>query len=166
MVNDIVRNRDVIRKVLDTDAGMEYGRKYFDNVIREGSFEDWWSMAKRYDLNDELNFEVHYVIPISVLEKNKELQDLLFKFQDRFDFNNIDNAIPLQKKSIKFDVSGHANHPEYDKAIRDRIETIINSPISEIEKFDDIQTLIRNVKKELEVNVLLGNKDVNQIFIF
>jgi len=27
---------------LDTDAGKAYARKYFDNIVKEGNFEDWW----------------------------------------------------------------------------------------------------------------------------
>ncbi|MDR3140741.1 MAG: AHH domain-containing protein, partial [Tannerellaceae bacterium] len=167
MLSDIVRNRDVIRRVLDMEAGKEYARKYFNNVVKEGIFEDWWNTAKRYDLNDELNFEVHHVIPISVLENNKELQDLLFKFQDRFDFNGIDNAIPLQKKSIRFDVSGHANHPKYDAVIREQIEDIFeDTTLDDSGRFEEIREFINATKSRLENEVLLGNRNVNDIIIF
>jgi hypothetical protein len=167
MVSDIVRNRDAIRRVLDTDAGMEYARKYFDNVIKEGNFEDWWNIAKRYDLSDELNFEVHHVIPINVLENNKELQDLLFKFQDRFDFNSIDNAIPLPKKSVRFDVSGHANHPLYDRNMREKIVDIVNNNrLNDERKFEGIKNIINETKSKLEMDILLGDKDVNSLFDF
>jgi flagellar basal body-associated protein FliL len=106
------------------------------------------------------------VIPISVLEKNKELQDLLFKFQDRFDFNSIDNAIPLQKKSIKYDISGHANHPKYDSNITDKIRNIFEQSSSDEIIFNRINNLINDIKNKLESDVLLGNKNVNDIIDF
>jgi hypothetical protein len=128
MAIDIVKNRNTIRKILDTDAGKAYARKYFDNIVKEGNFEDWYaSTFKKYDLGEPLNFEAHHIIPIDVLEQNLELQELLFKFQDQFDFNSIDNGIPLPKKSLRFDQAGHANHPKYDMAIRKQVDDIINN---------------------------------------
>jgi hypothetical protein len=152
--------------VLDTDAGKAYAKKYFDNIVKEGNFEEWYTNTfKKYDLDEPTNFEAHHVIPVNVLEGNKELQELLLKYQDRFNFNSLDNGIPLQKKRIDI-VNGHATHPDYDKAMAKRVEDIMNSPINDTNKFEEIQNLINNAKNKLETDVLLGNKDVNQILNF
>ncbi|WP_281324514.1 AHH domain-containing protein [Flavobacterium sp. IMCC34518] len=106
-------------------------------------------------------------MPVNVLENNKEFQELLLWAQKEdkvFDFNSIDNGIPLQKKSLKFEKTGHANHPDYDKVIDNKIKDIMSNDIlDEGEKFEEVQKLINNTKQKLEKDVLLGNKDVNQI---
>jgi hypothetical protein len=167
MVADIVNNRNTIRKVLDTDAGEVYVRKYFDNIVKEGNFDDWYvNTFKKYDLGEPLNFEVHHVIPVNVLEGNKELQDLLFKYQDKFDFNSIENGIPVPKKSLKFDQSGHANHPDYDAAVRKRMGEILSQDIPDSSKFEEIELIVKDIKNKLENEVLLGTYDVNNIVKF
>ena len=140
-------------------------------MVKKGDFETWYNnVFKKYDLGEPLNFEVHHIIPISVLEKNKALQELLLwaeKNGKKFDFNGLDNAIPLQKKRLKYEISGHANHPNYDKAIIERVNIILsNESYSELRKFNEIQTLIKNGKEKLETNVLLGTKNVNDIVDF
>ena len=37
----------------------------------------------------------------------------------KFDFNGLDNGIPLQKKRLKYEITGHAKHPDYDKALEE-----------------------------------------------
>ena len=169
LFEDISKNRSKIREVLNTDAGKAYAKKYFDK-FEKGNFEKWYENTfKKYDLGEPLNFEVHHVIPVKVLEKNKELQELLLwakKNGKDFDFNSIDNGIPLQKKSIKFEQSGHANHPKYDNAITEKINDILEKAPSEEKAFERIQNLISDTKGKLEADVLLGTKDVNQIVNF
>ncbi|RRJ86496.1 hypothetical protein EG240_16060 [Paenimyroides tangerinum] len=169
LVTDIVTNRNKIRNVLDTDAGKAFAKKYFDK-FEKGNFEEWYENTfKKYDLGEPLNFEVHHVIPVKVLENNKELQELLLwakKNGKDFDFNSIDNGIPLQKKSVKFEQSGHTNHPKYDNAIAEKINDILEKAPSEEKAFERIQNLISDTKGKLEADVLLGNKDVNQIVNF
>ena len=142
-------------------------------MVKKGDFETWYNnVFKKYDLGEPLNFEVHHIIPISVLKKNKALQELLLwaeKNGKKFDFNGLDNAIPLQKKRLKYEISGHANHPDYDINLDEKITEIITSPrnLNKPEKaFEEIQELIKNTKNKLEKEVLLGNKDVNDIIDF
>ena len=168
---DIIKNRSTIRNVLDSKIGKEYAKKYFEKMVKKGDFETWYNnIFKKYNLGEPLNFEVHHIIPISVLKENKALQELLLwaeKNGKKFDFNGLDNAIPLQKKRLKYEISGHANHPDYDKAIIDKIKNITNSKIlKNEEKLDAIQNIIDKTKIKLEKEVLLGNKDVNDIINF
>jgi A nuclease family of the HNH/ENDO VII superfamily with conserved AHH len=104
-----------------------------------------WAYAKKYDLDDDLNFEVHHVIPVGVLEKNEKFQEVLLwaeKNDKKFDFNSIDNGIPLQKKKAAIDLNGHANHPEYDKAITKKVTEICNDiNLDDSGKFEEIQDL-------------------------
>ena len=171
LAEDIIKNRSTIRNVLDSKIGKEYAKKYFEKMVKKGDFETWYNnVFKKYDLGEPLNFEVHHIIPISVLKENKALQELLLwaeKNGKKFDFNGLDNAIPLQKKRLKYEISGHANHPDYDKAIIDKIKNITNSKIlKNEEKLDAIQNIIDKTKIKLEKEVLLGNKDVNDIINF
>ena len=142
-------------------------------MVKKGDFETWYNnVFKKYDLGEPLNFEVHHIIPISVLKDNEALQELLLwaeKNGKKFDFNGLDNAIPLQKKRLKYEISGHANHPDYDINLDEKITEIITSPrnLNKPEKaFEEIQELIQKSKDILEKDVLLGTKDVNQITKF
>ncbi len=140
-------------------------------MVKKGDFETWYNnVFKKYDLGEPLNFEVHHIIPISVLEKNKALQELLLwaeKNGKKFDFNGLDNAIPLQKKRLKYEISGHANHPDYDINLDEKITIIINNANgNNMLAFDRIKKLIQKSKDKLEKEVLLGNKDVNDIVNF
>jgi hypothetical protein len=102
------------------------------------------------------------VIPINVLKK-KNLQELMFKYQDRFDFNGIDNAIPLPKKSMKYEQTGHANHPKYDDVITTKIDNIFENSIDDNDAFENIKKSVIDIRKKLENDVLLGNRDVNNL---
>ncbi len=84
----------------------------------------------------------------------------------KFDFKGLDNAIPLQKKRLKYEISGHANHPDYDNAIDEKITEIMMSSSTQKKAFEEIQELIQKSKDILEKEVLLGTKDVNQITKF
>ncbi|MFJ1426319.1 hypothetical protein ACILFS_08385 [Capnocytophaga canimorsus] len=45
------------------------------------------------------------MIPINILKENEKLQQLLLWAEQngkKFDFNGLDNGIPLQKKRLKF----------------------------------------------------------------
>ncbi|GEM_PF-3983517 len=159
--------RATVRDVMDTAEGIAYARKYYDKYVTGQSFEDWWAYAKKYNVADDLNFEVHHVIPIKVLGKNPKLKELLFwaeKNGKKFEFNGNDNAIPLQKKKAAIELNGHTNHPKYDEAMTVKLEEILSEEAySEARKFSEIQKLIKNTKDKLENEVLLGTKDVNQI---
>ncbi|MDY3548975.1 AHH domain-containing protein, partial [Riemerella anatipestifer] len=165
-VEDVVKKRGNIRKVLDIPEGEAYARKYFERVVKEGNFEDWWKEAKKWEKGGDLNFEVHHVIPIKVFENNPKLQEVLLWAEQngkKFDFNSIDNGIPLQKKKAAIELNGHTNHPKYDDAITEKLQKITSSSLSEEKKFESIKSLIEKTKNKLENEVLLGSKDVNQI---
>ena len=159
---------------MDLAETKDYARKYFDTVVKEGDFDDWFkNNFSKYE-KGTLNFEAHHIIPIDVLKTNPDLQQLLFDLKKAdpnfsFDFNGIDNGMMLQKKSLKLDVNGHASHKKYSDAIDVKITEIITSKrnLNKPEKaFEEIQELIKNTKNKLEKEVLLGNKDVNDIVNF
>ena len=139
-------------------------------MVKKGDFETWYNnVFKKYDLGEPLNFEVHHIIPISILKEKEALQELLLwaeKNGKKFDFNGIDNGMMLQKKSLKLDVNGHASHKKYSDAINKKITEIINNSPTQKKAFEEIQGLIKKAKNKLEKEVLLGNKDVNDIVNF
>lgn len=48
-VEDIVKNRNTIRKVLENETGKEYAKKYFNEIVKEGDFEEWYAnVFKKY----------------------------------------------------------------------------------------------------------------------
>ena len=160
-----------IENILDLAETKDYARKYFDTVVKEGDFDDWFkNNFSKYE-KGTLNFEAHHIIPIDVLKNNDKLQQLLFDLKKAdpnfsFDFNGIDNGMMLQKKSLKLDVNGHASHKKYNDAIDAKITEIINNSPTQKKAFEEIQGLIKKAKNKLEKEVLLGNKDVNDIVDF
>ncbi|AEK24509.1 AHH domain-containing protein [Capnocytophaga canimorsus] len=137
--------------------------------MKKGDFESWYENIFEKHAYDRLSFEAHHIIPIDVLKTNKELKKLLFDLKKadpnfNFDFNGIDNGMMIQKKSLKLDISGHTSHKDYNDAISEKITEICNeTDLNNLEKFEEIQELIKNTKTKLEQEVLLGNKDVNDI---
>ena len=161
-----------IENILDLAETKDYAKKYFETVVKEGDFDDWFkNNFSKYE-KGALNFEAHHIIPIDVLKNNDKLQQLLFDLKKAdpnfsFDFNGIDNGMMLQKKSLKLDVNGHTSHKKYNDAIDAKITEIINdSNGNNMLAFDRIKKLIQKSKDKLEKEVLLGNKDVNDIVNF
>ena len=161
-----------IENILDLAETKDYARKYFETVVKEGDFDDWFkNNFSKYE-KGALNFEAHHIIPIDVLKTNPYLKKLLFDLKKAdpnfsFDFNGIDNGMMLQKKSLKLDVNGHTIHNDYSRKINKKITEIINdSNGNNMLAFDRIKKLIQKSKDKLEKEVLLGNKDVNDIIDF
>jgi hypothetical protein len=100
------------------------------------------------------------------------LKDLLYNLQKNnpnfsFDFNSIDNGMMVPKRSIQLDINGHTVHNNYNDAISEKLDEICtNIDYSDLEKFDKIENLIMNVKEQLRTEVLLGNRNVNDIVNF
>lgn len=83
-----------------------------------------------------------------------------------FDFNSIDNGMMVQKKSLKLENNGHTSHNEYNLAIDAKITDIISNSNKPEKALDEIKELIKTTKETLKKEVLLGNKDVNDIKSF
>ena len=163
-----------IENILDLAETKDYAKKYFETVVKEGDLDDWFkNNFSKYE-KGALNFEAHHIIPIDVLKTNPYLKKLLFDLKKAdpnfsFDFNGIDNGMMLQKKSLKLDVNGHASHKKYNDDIDAKITEIITSKrnLNKPKKaFEEVQELIKKAKNKLEKEVLLGNKDVNDIVNF
>ncbi|WP_309607562.1 AHH domain-containing protein [Flavobacterium sp.] len=114
------------------------------------------------------------MIPADVLKNNPDLKELLFELRKTdpdfdFDFNGIDNGMMIQKKSNSLQINGHTVHNDYNREISKKITDIItdsrnlNKPKR---AFDEIEDLIKSTKQKLKNEVLLGNKNVNDIINF
>jgi hypothetical protein len=63
----------------------------FDNIVKEGDLEDCWKNAKRWNLDNDLNFEMHHVIPVKSLEINKE-NILKYRLEFRLIYEEADKS--------------------------------------------------------------------------
>lgn len=109
------------------------------------------------------------MIPIEILEKNKDFNELLFRLQDKadFDFNGIDNGMMLQAKSVGQEVAGHAKHKAYTDALDVKVtEICTDAELDDLTKLKEMKKLVNKTKEKLKNEVLLGNKDVNDIVTF
>ena len=116
-------------------------------------------------------FEAHHIIPVNILKDNKELKELLFRLSKdhpelSFNFNEIDNGMMIQKKSIKLDETGHGNHPDYDRKINIKINSIMKNAEDDLDAFNKIKKMVKDTKTTLKEDVLLGTKNVNDITNF
>jgi hypothetical protein len=82
-------------------------------------------------------------------------------------FNGIDNGMMVQKKNIFVDGNGHGVHKQYSDAISEKITQVITSAGSDkLLAFKNVKKLIKDTKKVLKEEVLLGTKNVNDIVNF
>ncbi|NRT16448.1 hypothetical protein HNP99_002815 [Flavobacterium sp. 28A] len=179
LANALYKARSDIRKgIIDFTESRNLALEYFEHIkktdltLKNVKFDDWFENTfKKYEAGTP-NFEAHHVIPADLLKTNPDLKKLLFDLQKadpdfKFDFNGLDNGIMLQKKSLSLDISGHTSHKKYNNAIGKKITEICNdSNLDNFEKFEEVQDLIKNTKEKLKKEVLLGNKDVNDIINF
>jgi hypothetical protein len=171
LVKDIVAKRKYIRdNIIELAESKELARLFAKKIgIKDADFEDWFKNSFKTTEKGTINFQAHHVIPVEILEKNDKFNELLFRLQGKadFDFNGIDNGIMLQAKSINLDVAGHAKHKAYTDALDVKITEICsNAKIDDLDKLDRIKDLVSSAKEKLKKDVLLGNKDVNDIVNF
>lgn len=156
------------------DLAIEYFEhiKKTDLTLKDVKFDDWFENTFKTYEKGTPNFEAHHVIPADLLNSNPDFKKLLFDLHKadpnfKFDFNGLDNGMMLQKKSVNLEISGHASHKRYNDAIGKKVTEICSdSNLDDIDKLEEIQELIKNTKEKLKKEVLLGNKDVNDIINF
>jgi hypothetical protein len=174
LVEDVVKKRGKIRQnIIELAESKQYAKLYANKIgIKDADFEDWFKNTfVKYEGNT-LNFEAHHVIPIDVLKTNPDLQKLLFDLKKadpnfNFDFNNIENGMMIQKKNLKLDVNGHTVHNKYNDAISNKITAIISEAGGDNQvAIKKIEKLIKNTKEKLKTDVLLGDKNVDDIIEF
>jgi DNA repair ATPase RecN len=171
MVEKVVKNRGALREsILDLSETKTLAREYAKHIgVPDNEFDNWFENTFKTYEGGTPNFEAHHVIPVEVLQTNERFQQLLFDLQKadpnfNFDFNGIDNGMMLQKKSVNLDINtGHANHPQYNDAINKKINEILSTAKNDNDAFNKIQNFINDTKNKLTNEVLLGNKDVNNI---
>jgi hypothetical protein len=180
--NALYKARSDIRKgIINLTESRNLALEYFEHIkktdlsLKNVKFDDWFENTfKKYEAGTP-NFEAHHVIPADLLKSNPDFKQLIFDLHKadpdfKFDFNGLDNGIMLQKKSLKLDINtGHAKHDVYNREISKKISEIINNSrnVNKPERaFEEIQDLIKSTKEKLKNEVLLGNKDVNDIISF
>jgi hypothetical protein len=173
LVDGIVKKREYIRKnILNLTETERLAIAYFNKYKTEinTDYKTWFDNTFSTYEKGTPNFEAHHVLPINVLEKNKEFQALLLWAEKNkvpaFDYNSIENGMMLPKKSVALDITGHGNHPEYDKLINAKIIEIIENNGNSVASINTIKAYIIKVKLKLESDVLLGSTNINDITSF
>lgn len=75
----------------------------------------------------EITFEAHHIVPKELLldPDLRELHIFVKNNTDKFDFNGLDNGIPIHKYSKQFkELGGHGNHPNYSDLSKKTIQEI------------------------------------------
>jgi hypothetical protein len=85
------------------------------------------------------------------------------------EWGDIDNGIMLQKRrknSLGEVVGDHANHPQYDIQINQKINNIFNESSGNMsDAFDDVVDFVNDLKVQLNTDVVEGSQIVNTITI-
>jgi hypothetical protein len=158
---------------------MVVAQKYFNRIsaspqdypveytLHLDNFEFWYQNVFKSSL-----FEAHHIIPKNVLRDNLNLQNILDWARnngENWDFGGIDNGIMLQKRkknNLGEVVGDHANHPNYDDQITQKIDDIFlqnNGDLSS--SFDDFVEFVESLKIQLNSDVIEGEFIVNTIII-
>jgi hypothetical protein len=154
------------------DVALEFFNKNKASLdaMYQNDFDKW--MDDIFTNGKKMNpahFEAHHIIPCKILEQNDKLKQLLFDLKGKadFDFNGIDNGMMVQKKNIFVDGNGHGVHKQYSDAISEKITQVISEADgNKLLALKNVKQLIKDTKKVLKEEVLLGTKNVNDIVNF
>lgn len=172
-------NKNIRNAILDLAESKSVAQKYFNRIKQNpndyisdytthlNDFDSWYANVFKSEL-----FEAHHIIPKNVLRDNANLQNILDwarKNGKKWDFGEIENGIMLQKRrknSLGEIVGDHANHPEYDRQIREKINRIYNESNGNMsDAFDDLDDFVKDLKQQINTEVVNGDKIINTITI-
>lgn len=162
---------DIRDNILTSAESKEVAKLYFNSKVKNYTdFEKWYKEVFLVTEKNTPNFEAHHVIPVDVLKGNKEFKELLLWAEKEgipFDFNGAENGIMLQRRSVVLEEYGHARHDDYNRAVDKKITQIISKNSNRPQKaVEEITSFIKEMKQKLKDDVVLGNKNVNDITSF
>lgn len=171
--------KNIRNAILELPESRFVAQKYFNRIIENptnylseytlhlNDFDAWYANVFKSEL-----FEAHHIIPKNVLRDNANLQSILDWARNNgksWDFGDIDNGIMLQKRrknNIGEVVGDHANHPEYDRQIREKINQIYNENSGNLsDAYDDFIDFVNDLKQQINAEVVEGNQIINTITI-
>ncbi len=133
-------------------------------------FEKWYKEVFLVTEKNTPNFEGHHVIPVDILKGNDKFKELLLWAEKQgtpFDFNGAENGIMLQRRSVVLEEYGHARHDKYTEFVRKEISKILRGNVIDNKiALSKINVLVKDLKEKLKTEVLLGDKNVNDIISF
>lgn len=112
-------------------------------------------------------FQAHHKIPYELLRDMPELREILDwakKNGKEFNFNEIENGVMVQRKSLDLDVSGHANHPHYTDELRARILDLYKISKGDMAKaYKRLSNLLMEIDKKIMDDVIKGAKNIDDL---
>lgn len=98
----------------------------------------------------------------------KKILDWARKNNKSWDFGGLDNGVMLQKrkKNISGEIVGdHANHPNYNAIINDKITNEIFDASDLEGSFKELIEFTNDLKRKINKDVIEGNSIVNDLII-
>ncbi|QYS85543.1 hypothetical protein JJC03_09995 [Flavobacterium oreochromis] len=90
--------------------------------------------------------------------------------KDKFDFNGLDNGIPVHKYSKEFeDLGGHGNHPDYSKLTKAKIKEIKEVSLDKNRQFSqslfdkNLLNHINRTRQQIIQEVIEDSKKINNL---
>lgn len=120
----------------------------------------------------EITFEAHHIVPKELLldPDLRELHIFVKNNTNKFDFNGLDNGIPIHKYSKEFkELGGHGNHPDYSKLTKKKILQIKEYSLNRHRKYDqylfeeNLLQHINDTREDITKQVIDESKKINDL---
>jgi hypothetical protein len=119
----------------------------------------------------EITFEAHHIVPKELLldPDLRELHIFVKNNTNKFDFNGLDNGIPIHKYSKEFkELGGHGNHKEYNRLTKKKILDIkeksrINKKYNQDLFEKNLLKHINDTREDITKQVIDESKKVNDL---
>lgn len=170
-------NKNIREAIIYTNESREVAQKYFNKIKKSpkeyldgytknlDNFDKWYSEVFQSNL-----FEAHHIIPKQVLDNAdlKKILDWARKNNKSWDFGGLNNGVMLQKikKNISGEIVGdHANHPNYNTLINNKISNEIFDPSDLEGSFKELMEFTNKLKQKLNQEVIEGENIVSNLII-
>ncbi|KFF06426.1 AHH domain-containing protein [Flavobacterium reichenbachii] len=183
--NRVIKNKGVLQKALNKKVIQTYKERFLKIDLRDAKgikidvanlsdehIEDLFKNKYFMKHNGKLlplKFEAHHIIPKDLLldDDMVELRNFVSRNKENFDFNGLDNGIPVHKLDAGFsELGGHSNHKKYNNLSRKKIKEIVKD--SEIDGvfrqslFDKkLSNYINSTREKIINEVITDSKKIN-----
>lgn len=119
----------------------------------------------------EITFEAHHIVPKELLldPDLRELHIFVKNNTNKFDFNGLDNGIPIHKYSKEFkELGGHGSHKKYNELTKEKIldikEKSYRKGIYDQDLFEEnLLQHINDTRQDITKQVIEESKKVNDL---
>lgn len=184
----VIKNKGVLQKALNKKVIQTYKERFLKVDLRDAKgikidvanlsdehFENLFKNNYFMKHNGKLipiKFEAHHIIPKDLLldDDMVELRNFVSRNKENFDFNGLDNGIPVHKLDADFpELGGHSSHKKYNNLSKKRILDIKDQSLDEYGLFDQnlfdkkLSNYINKTREKIITEVIEESKKINNL---